>query len=235
HARANQLALKGEPELLFLKALESDVAQQNGTITARKAPLFTDATVRPTTRVVEGSMTADEALIRCLDERGTVDISRIAQLSGESDGDCAAALQGRIYRIPESSSYVTADAYLSGNIRTKLAAAEQAALVDPSFNLNVEALRAVLPEALTPGQIAVKFGAPWVPEDVYVQFVCTLIPSFYGHAYGRGTITYVRKLAKWVVADEAFSRRSTAATIEWGSGRIHALDLIEKALNTQTP
>ncbi len=235
HTRTNQQALKGEPELLFLKALESDVTQHNGATTARKAPLFTEATVRPAPRVVEGSMTADEALIRCLDELGKVDISRIAQLSGESDGDSAAALTGRIYRVPESGAYVTADEYLSGNIRKKLAAAEQAALLDPSFSANAEALRAMMPAPLTPGQIAVKFGAPWVPEDIYIQFVSTLIPSFYGHHYGRGNITYVRKLARWVVADEAFSRRSHAATVEWGTGRMHAIDIIEKGLNNQTP
>jgi N12 class adenine-specific DNA methylase len=235
HARANQLALKGEPELLFLKALEYDVAQQDGVTSARKAPLFSEATVRPVPRVVEGSMTADEALIRCLDELGRVDIGRIAQLSGETESDSAAALQGRIYRLPESDSFVTADEYLSGNIRTKLAAAEQAVESDPQFAPNAEALRAMLPAPLTPGQIAVKFGAPWVPEDIYVDFVCTLIPSFYGYYSGRGKITYVRKLAKWVVADEAFSRRSHAATVEWGTGRIHAIDIIEKGLNNQTP
>src|SRR5581483_823510 len=233
HTRANQLALKGEPELLFLKALESDVMQQSGTTTARKAPFFTEPIVRPTARVVEGSMTADEALIRCLDELGKVDISRIAQLSGESDGDSAAALAGRIYRVPENNAYVTADEYLSGNIRTKLATAEHAALTDPNLHANAEALRAVLPAPLTPGQIAVKFGAPWVPEDIYVDFVCTLIPSFYGYSYGRGKISYVRKLAKWIVADEAFSRRSHAATVEWGTGRMHAIDIIEKGLNNQ--
>lgn len=82
----------------------------------------------------------------------------------------------------------------------------------------MQALRAVLPAPLTPGQIAVKFGAPWVPEDVYVQFVCALIPSFHGYHAGRGSVTYARKLARWVVSDEAYSRRSNAATIEWGTG-----------------
>ncbi len=235
HTRANQQALAGEPELLFLKSLERDVTQQGGSITAQKADLFARPTVRAVSRVVAGSMSPDEALIRCLDEQGRVDLERIAQLCGVPAQAVAAALSGRIYRLPDSDQYVTADAYLSGNIRQKLTAAAQAAASDPHFTANVTALQAVLPEDLTPGQIAVMFGAPWVPAAIYVQFVCTLIPSFYGYAGGRGTITYHRPLAKWAVADEAYSRRSHQATIEWGTGRMHALDLIEEGPQPPDP
>ena len=235
HARANQQALRNEPELLFLKALESDVVQDHGAVTARKAPLFSEPTIRAAPRVVAGSMTADEALIRCLDELGRVDLDRIAELAGDTPSDAAAALHGRIYQDPATHAYVTADAYLSGNIRQKLAAAAQAAQTDPRFAAHVSALQTALPADLTPGQIKVKFGAPWVPADVYVDFISMLIPGFYGHSYARGQIVYRRALARWTVSDEAYSRRSHAATVEWGTGRMDAIDIIEKGLNNQNP
>ncbi len=235
HARANSLALKGEPELLFLRALESDVVSTNGTISARKAPIFATPTIRTAPRIIAGSMTADEALLCCLDERGCVDLERIGALAGMSPDVAATTLAGRIYRDPTSQVYVTADAYLSGNIRQKLAAAEQAAVAEPRYAAHGAALQAALPADLTPGQIAVKFGAPWVPADVYMAFITTLIPGFAGSYGARGQITYLRPLARWAVADEAYSRRSHAATVAWGTGRMHALDIIEKGLNNQTP
>ena len=55
-----------------------------------------------------------------------------------------------IFHDPESQTWQTADAYLSGNVRAKLAAAERAG---PRYARNAEALRAVQPEDVLPGDI----------------------------------------------------------------------------------
>jgi N12 class adenine-specific DNA methylase len=96
------------------------------------------------------------------------------------------------------------------------------------------ARRAVMPAPLTPGQITVTFGAPWVPADIVEAFICALIPSFQS-ASTKGQVVYRRPLAKWTVSDETYSRRSHAATVAWGTGHMHALEIIEKGLNHQIP
>ena len=66
------------------------------------------------------------------------------------------SLQGVIFRVPEygdSNNWVTADEYLSGNVREKLKIAEEFAKEDSSFNINVERLKEIIPKDLTAKQI----------------------------------------------------------------------------------
>ena len=65
---------------------------------------------------------------------------------------------------------MTADAYLSGKIRTKLAAAVAAATLDERYRRNVAALEKTLPEDLKPSDITARLGAPWIPADVVAAF-----------------------------------------------------------------
>ena len=73
-----------------------------------------------------------------------------------------AELGDLIFHDPESRTWQTADAYLSGNVRAKLAAAERAG---PAYARNAEALRAVQPEDVLPGDIDANLGAPWIPGE----------------------------------------------------------------------
>jgi N12 class adenine-specific DNA methylase len=57
---------------------------------------------------------------------------------------------------------VPAAEYLSGNVRTKLAAARKAAADDDRYAENVDALRAVRPTDLTPAEIDARLGAAWI-------------------------------------------------------------------------
>ena len=82
-----------------------------------------------------------------------------------------AELGDLIYRDPESKTWQTADAYLSGNVRAKLAAAEAAG---PDYARNAEALRAVQPEDVLPGDIDANLGAPWIPESDIQAFAAEL-------------------------------------------------------------
>lgn len=69
------------------------------------------------------------------------------------------------------SKYFTADEYLSGNVREKLAIAQKSAKVDSRFNINVEALEKVQPEDLTASEISVRLGSTWLPVDIVQQFI----------------------------------------------------------------
>jgi hypothetical protein len=113
--------------------------------------------IPPVTRV----NTAEEGLLVSLNLRGVVDLPFISELYGKAENDVAAELGRLIFLDPELKSWQTADAYLSGNVRAKLKAAEGAG---PAFLRNVEALKDVQPEDVLPGEIDANLGAPWIPE-----------------------------------------------------------------------
>ena len=95
-----------------------------------------------------------------LDRRGAVDLPFIAELYGKPEAQIIAELGDLIYRDPETNAWETADAYLSGNVRAKLALAERAG---PDYARNAVALRAVQPEDVLPGDIDANLAAPWIP------------------------------------------------------------------------
>ena len=68
-------------------------------------------------------------------------------------------LRGVIFRIPGTEQYVTADEYLSGNVRQKLRDARAAAQADAAFGVNVSALEAAQPKDLEASDIDVRLGA----------------------------------------------------------------------------
>ena len=78
---------------------------------------------------------------------------------------------GVIFRVPGQNEpdgrphYVTADEYLSGNVRRKLRQAQRAAEQDPSFAINVEALLAAQPKDLDASEIEVRLGATWIDKE----------------------------------------------------------------------
>ena len=73
----------------------------------------------------------------------------MAQLTGKSAEDIVQELTGVIFRIPGTEAqYVTADEYLSGNVRQKLREARTAVQSDAAFQPNVTALEAAQPKDL---------------------------------------------------------------------------------------
>ena len=104
---------------------------------------------------------AEEGLLVSLDQKGAVDLPFIAALYGKPEEQIIAELGDLIFRDPESRTWQTADAYLSGNVRAKLAAAEAAG---PGFARNAEALRNVQPEDVLPGDIDANSARPGYPK-----------------------------------------------------------------------
>ena len=110
----------------------------------------------------------------------------MTQLSGKSAEELANELQGVIFPLPDLVDeeghfrYVTADEYLSGNIREKLAAVEAAVLTDARFAVNAESLRQALPKPLEASEIDVRLGATWIDKSYIQAFLQeTFQPPFY--------------------------------------------------------
>jgi N12 class adenine-specific DNA methylase len=103
---------------------------------------------------------AEEGLLVSLNQRGAVDLPYIATLYGKPEPQVIAELGDLIFHDPESKTWQTADAYLSGNVRAKLAAAEaRRAGLCPQCR----SLAGVQPEDVLPGDIDANLGAPWIP------------------------------------------------------------------------
>src|SRR5262249_62351707 len=142
----------------------------------------------------------------------------------ERGPDAALAKLGpAVFRNPETTQWETADAYLSGPVRTRLAVAEAAAALDPQYERNVIALRAVQPKDISPSDITARLGAPWIPTDVIEAFVRDVM--------GTGVrVWHTVELATWTVQASAFSR-TAARTCAWGTSRRPAGPLRPQAVD----
>ena len=168
----NLAKFREDPDAMLVMALE-EYDEETGVAT--KAPILRHDVVRrtpPVTRVTS----AEDGLLVSLDQRGAADVPFIATLYGKPEETIVAELGDLIYRDPESNLWETADAYLSGHVRAKLQAAQH---TGADFARNVEALQAVQPEDVLPGDIDANLGAPWVPTSDVQAFAADLfrVPS----------------------------------------------------------
>ena len=171
---------------------------------------------------------AEEGLLVSLNQRGAVDLAFITTLYGKPEDRVAAELGDLIFHDPESSAWQTADAYLSGNVRAKLAMAQRAG---PAYARNALALSAVQPEDVLPGDIDANLGAPWIPVPDIQAFAADLFHV----APSSVQIGQVKKEAVWSVEADYAAEKSVAATSEFGTKRANGTWLFELALNMKTP
>src|SRR5437667_3093491 len=167
---------------------------------------------------------AEEGLLVSLNQRGAVDLPFIGTLYGKPKAQIVAELGDLIFPDPESKTWQTADAYLSGNVRTKLAAAERAG---PQYARNVNTLRQVQPEDVLPGDIDANLGAPWIPESDIQAFAAELF-----HVQPSSIqVGHLTKDAVWSIDADYAARQSVAATSDYGTNRAGGAWLLELALN----
>ena len=139
-----------------------------------KAPIFTERMygTMPEVNQVDEPW---QALVISLQKTAGIDMKIITRLTGMTEEQAVAALEGRIFRDPDGGKLVTRHEYLSGNVREKLALAELAATRSDRFKANVEALKEVQPQNLTSSDIkhlqGSTIGALWIPVDAYVKFL----------------------------------------------------------------
>ena len=143
----------------------------------------------------------------------------------------AAELSGVIFRVPGTERYVTADEYLSGNVREKLREAEAAAKDDASYSINVEALRAAQPRELTASEIDVRLGATWIEPRYIEQFMVeTFQPTYWASRKMR--VKYSPYTAEWhIEGKSAVGANDVNAFSTYGTSRISAYKILENTLN----
>ena len=231
--RANRLAFADDSSYYLLCALE--VLDEDGRL-ERKADMFTKRTIKPHEAVTTVD-TASEALAVSISEKACVDMAYMEQLTGKTGEELADELRGVIFRVPGQTEpdgtphYVTADEYLSGNVRRKLRQAQRAAEQDPAFAINVEALTAARPKDLDASEIEVRLGATWIDKEYIQQFMYeTFDTPFY--LQRSIEVHYTPFTAEWQISGKnVVGQNNVAAYSTYGTGRANAYKILEDSLN----
>ena len=231
--RANRLAFSDDSSYYLLCALE--VLDEDGRL-ERKADMFTKRTIKPHEAVTTVD-TASEALAVSISEKACVDMAYMEQLTGKTGEELADELRGVIFRVPGQTEpdgtphYVTADEYLSGNVRRKLRQAQRAAEQDPDFAVNVEALTAAQPKDLDASEIEVRLGATWIDKEYIQQFMYeTFDTPFY--LQRSIEVHYTPFTAEWQISGKnVVGQNNVAAYSTYGTGRANAYKILEDSLN----
>jgi N12 class adenine-specific DNA methylase len=226
--RANTRAFAGDPDLPLLLSLESFNEE---TRVATKTAIFRERTIQYQ-KPAESAQTAREALLISLNENGKVDLPHMSWLLKKPAEEIILELKGAIFLNPQSQNWETDDAYLSGNIREKLAVAEAAAITDARYQENVEALKSVLPEELKATEIDARLGSAWIPESDIEMFAHELLSLTSSESL---QVRHLPPLGSWTLQADYSAKSSVGNTTEWGTPRYSAIDLMEDALNLRTP
>ena len=231
--RANRLAFADDSSYYLLCALE--IVDEDGRL-ERKADMFTKRTIKPHEAVTSVD-TASEALAVSIAEKARVDMEYMEQLTGKTSDELASELQGVIFRLPgpvpegERPAYVTADEYLSGNVRRKLRQAQRALEVSEIFRPNVEALEKAQPKDLDASEIEVRLGATWIDKEYIQQFMYETFNTPY-YLQRAIQVNYASFTAEWqVTGKNSVSEKDVAAYTTYGTSRANAYKILEDSLN----
>ena len=233
NSRGNELAFSDDSSYYLLCSLEhvNDKGEFLG-----KADMFYKRTIHAH-QVIDHVETAQEALAVSLSERGRLDFDYMTELSGLTKDQLLKDLQGQVFEDPSApGTYEISAMYLSGNVREKLADAKEAAEFDADrWSANIEALEAIQPKDLGPGDIQARLGATWIPQEDITQFMYELFdtPSWSREGYGTMRAVYSPLTDTWTITNIDWNRSNAKASTVYGTSRVHGYRLLQDALNNK--
>lgn len=155
----------------------------------------------------------------------------MSELCGMDKGSMISDLQGQIFRLPQGEEkYVTADEYLTENIRKKISELENAP-EDMDISENRAALEKTIPTRVEAKDISVKLGSHWIDPEYIRQFICEKFnPDWNGRR--AMTVQYSKAAGEWKIEDvNEASKKNYTATNVFGTHRMHAYKILEGILN----
>ena len=234
NSRANKAVFSADNAFFLLSSLE--VLDDEGNF-VRKADFFSKRTIKQRT-VITHVDTATEALAVSLSEKARVDMPYMMELTGKDEPEIYDDLKGVIFLNPmygfgndSAAKYLTADEYLSGNVREKLQWARRSAELNPEdFTPNVEALERVQPVDLTAAEISVRIGATWIPPEDYETFMFELFDTPWW-ATRNIKIHYSQFTGEWNIEGKTYDRGNIRSNSTYGTDRINGYKIMEQTLN----
>ena len=114
---------------------------------------------------------AKDGVILSMQQFGTIQPDKIAEWLGKPTEEVEAEiLDTRLgFRNPQTGNIEARHQYLSGNVREKLAYAEEHN-TDGSLDANIEELRKVVPVDIPAHLIEFSIGSTWIPAELYKQY-----------------------------------------------------------------
>ncbi|WP_302804203.1 DUF6908 domain-containing protein, partial [Eubacterium callanderi] len=225
--QGNKLAFSEDCTYPMLLSLEVNDSEGNF---LRKADIFSKITIRQKPEINHADNPVD-ALSIALAEKGGVDFEYMQQLTGEDEGTLQKGLKGFIFKNPESDNWESADAYLSGNIRLKLSAAQAAVEKgEETYLENVEALKKVMPEPLKASEISIVMGSTWVDKKYYEQFLFELLQPA-ERIKEKIELFYSEETGSWQILGKNLDFGNILSQRTYGTERINAYYLFESCLN----
>ena len=234
NSRANSSVFSMDSAYFLLTSLEVLDDERNF---VRKADMFTKRTIKQKVTITHVD-TASEALAVSLAEKAKVDMDYMMELTGKTEQEVYADLTGVIFLNPmhgygggSEEKYLTADEYLSGNVREKLEWAKRSAEQYPeNYTANVQALERVQPVDLTASEIAVRLGATWLPPKIVEQFMFELF-STSNRSRWNIHVHYSKYTGEWNIEGKSYDKGNIKAQNTYGTKRINGYKIIEEILN----
>ena len=229
NSRGNNQAFSEDSSYYLLCSLE--ILDSKGNF-IKKADMFSKRTIKAKKEITKVD-TANEALIVSLTEKARIDMEFMQSITDKTEEELVKELEGQIFRLPdtppEEKKYVTADEYLSGNVREKLVIARRIAEYNPEFEINVRELEKVIPEDIKASEIVAKLGATWIPEKYIEQFIYELLDT---EDYKKREIKvhYSEYTSQWNVTGKSVDK-GVKATKTYGVKKASAYKIIETTLN----
>ncbi|MCL2516945.1 MAG: SNF2-related protein [Oscillospiraceae bacterium] len=251
NSQVNNRAFNADSAYYLLCSLE--ILDEDGQL-ERKADMFTKRTIKQRT-VIEHVNTASEALAVSLSEKAKVDIEYMAGLTGFTNDKLIGDLENVIYfdfgnpnkslppfdpdkmKMYEKFPLVTAEEYLSGNIREKLFKAER---FNETFGdevhgvdttINVYALKTAMPKDLDPSEIAVRLGSTWIAPEYVQQFMYELLRTNWRMRESH-QVKHHEYTGEWQVTGKGRSLyNDILANVTYGTNRMNAYQIIDDTLN----
>ena len=159
--------------------------------------IFTKNTIKPALNMTTAK-TPQDAISLSLAEYGEIKPSFMKDVLGENWAEQCGDI---LFKTPfTEDEYETVDAYLSGDVKTKLEQARAAAKEDATLQRNVDALEAVQPKDIPFEDISIRMGARWIPAEVYTDFMYEQfgIPK-YIHRGNKSGVEYLSEVDQYVV------------------------------------
>jgi N12 class adenine-specific DNA methylase len=222
-ALVESLEFDYEKSISLAKAEEYGIEQRPSK--AVKADIFSRRVLFPPGEV-ENVENAKDALLHSLNFTGGVDIEYMQRAYGKGQAEIVAELGDLLFTDPVEG-LVTADEYLSGDVKTKLAELTKAVQHNSLLSRNVEALSQVIPADKLPSEIHASIGAAWVPEKIFADFAKEISGSATSFSYVAATGNWL----KHEITAPTFAKNND----EFGTPAMGAVDILTLAMNSRAP
>lgn len=235
NAPKNKSAIKDDPDSFSIYSLENYDAESKK---ATKADIFVKDTIKPNRTVTHVDDVAT-GIIVSVNTVGGIDTALIAKLTGKGEKDVVRELiDNRMAFKTQDGSLETPEKYLSGNVRAKLREAEALEPIDKDFENNVEELKKVVPKDIPFNDIYVTPGSPWIPTDVYADFVAYMLGGYNTASEYRAPDVEVGRSnqtgAFKIVVNNKHLKQGYKNTQKWGTKRKTFLDIIGAMMSSRS-